>query len=405
VNSMLKPSTSPDRISALIKGYMPVLDGYRGIAIFLVFLHHCVPKGEVTSSGFLNSFYKGLMDSTWCGVDIFFVLSGFLITGIILDTCERPNFFRNFYIKRVIRIFPPYYVTLLIFCVLYLFLKNEFFNRLCSSQIWYWLYLENWLWLFQGFYDNPLLHFWSLAVEAQFYLVWPALIYFCPRKLLSWLLVIVILCTVGIRGWLLLTNPFTPSLVRILYFSTLCRIDGLVMGALLAVWMRSDCMLSRLLRRLGLVMIASGTCLGLIITIQKGFSPFTPVVLFIGFFLFSIFFGMLLVLSLAQPENSVLSRILTWFPLKKLGTVSYGFYVYHFPICWMFRDRIYQYIGKSFILNHLGTVLFCGTLSLVISLFSWYCLEQPILRLKTYFSSNRDNRSDSVTGDTSLQKN
>jgi len=75
-----------------------------------------------------------------------------------------------------------------------------------------------------------------------------------------------------------------------------------------------------------------------------------------------------------------------------LGTISYGFYVYHFPILWMLCDRIYEYVGHSFILGHLASFFFCGVLTLVVSLVSWYCLEQPILRLKSYFPSKPENK-------------
>ncbi|MEG4204417.1 acyltransferase [Microcoleus sp. Pol7_A1] len=392
---MLKLESSPDpeKVSSMLRGYMPVLNGYRGIAILLVFLYHCISYVASEHIEFADSFYKTLMSLGWCGVDAFFVLSGFLITGIVLDTREQETFFINFYARRMLRIFPVYYVFLTIFLgVIHPLIRSyEYENNLDSSQIWYWFYLENWKWIVQGVFDRgPLDHFWSLAVEEQFYLICPALIYILPRRLLSWFLGIVILSAVFFRSWLLLTPLLTPTLALSIYFNPLCRVDTLAMGSLIALWMRSERTLPRLLWMSPILVIVSGISLSIIVITQGGLEPFNPVVQSIGFSIIAIFFSSLLILSVTQSENSLLVRCLSWLPLQQLGTISYGLYVYHFPILWMLRDRIYEYVGESFILGHLASFLVGGVLTLVISIVSWYCLEQPILRLKSYFPSKRE---------------
>ena len=111
----MEASPNIEKISSLIRGYMPVLNGYRGMAILLIFLLHSVSDiaGEKAES--VNAVYRNIMNSGWIGVDAFFVLSGFLITGILLDTRNQSNFFINFYGRRILRIFPPYYVFLILF--------------------------------------------------------------------------------------------------------------------------------------------------------------------------------------------------------------------------------------------------------------------------------------------------
>nr|ACG63833.1 SxtACT [Microseira wollei] len=394
-SSILRLSPDVERASRVIRGYIPVLNGYRGIAILLVFLFHCVSDHVGESAESVNSFYRDIMKLGWCGVDAFFVLSGFLITGILLDTREKPNFFRNFYARRMLRIFPVYYVFLAIFLgVIHPLIRSyEYENNLDSTQIWYWFYLENWKWIFEGDFDErgPLIHFWSLALEEQFYLVYPALIYFLPRRLLSWFLATVFLSALLFRSWLLLTHPLTHTLSSGIYVNPLCRVDTLATGCLTALWMRSERILPRLLWIAPILMIMSGISLSIIIITQGGLALFNPLVQSIGFSLLAIFFSSLLIFSITQPENSFIVHSLSWSPLQGLGTISYGFYIYHDPIIWMLDNRIYQYIdqfiGKSFILHDLAAVFFCGVLSLSISLVSWYCLEQPILRLKTYFPS------------------
>ncbi|WP_445632991.1 Acyltransferase 3 domain-containing protein [Nostoc sp. DSM 114161] len=391
---MLKSSPNVKQVSSIIRGYMPVLNGYRGIAILLVFLRHCISEPAAERINFVEKFYTKLMFLGWCGVDAFFVLSGFLITGILLDSREKPNYFKNFYARRMLRIFPAYYVFLSIFLgIIHPLIRSyESLNHIDSSQIWYWFYLQNWYMIFRGdFLIGPISHLWSLAIEEQFYLICPALIYFLPRRLLDWFFGTVILSAVFFRSWLLLTHPLTDNLFSSIFVNPVCRVDALTIGSLIALWMRSDRILPRLLSISPILLIVSAISLGIMEITQGGLDILNPVLESIGFSILAIFFGSLLILSVTQSENSLLVKCLSWSPLQGLGTISYGFYIYHFPILWMFCDRIYEYMGYSFIVGHLATVLFCGVLTLSVSLVSWYCLEQPILRLKTYFSSNPEN--------------
>ncbi|HLO84525.1 MAG TPA: acyltransferase [Nostocaceae cyanobacterium] len=410
-SELSKLSPVPDKISNLVRGYMPVLNGYRGIAILLVFLCHCVSDilGEPVNP--LVSFYQKIMQFGWCGVDAFFVLSGFLITGILLDNRDKPNYFKNFYVRRIIRIFPVYYILLILFLGVIRPLTRSYEppNDLDSFQIWYWFYLENLQWVWQGKFDiGPISHFWSLAVEEQFYLVYPLLIYLIPRKFLSHFLGILIVGVLLYRNWLLLTNPVNFQLTAGIYVNTFCRLDSLAIGSLIALWMRSEIMIPWLVKIAPIAMIVSSIGLMIIFVIQGGVTLWTAGMDSIGFTLLAIFFGSLIVLSITKPQNSFLPRLLNWPPLQALGMISYGFYVYHCPLGFTLIDIIYQYtekyIGKYFILCHLIAVFFFGILTLAVSLLSWYFLEQPFLKLKSYFTSKQEDNSNSRNYSEELSK-
>ena len=172
--------------------HIPVLDGIRGLAIIMVLIAHFTTILEnylkeffpVAGPVFTKVALSGLM-----GVDLFFVLSGFLITGILLDTKDTNEFFKNFYARRFLRIFPLYYgVLFILFCILPKIITfDTAANEMAGHQWWLWAYLTN----FPGHpaWDNSALfklgHFWSLAVEDHFYFVWPFVVYFVSNRLLK----------------------------------------------------------------------------------------------------------------------------------------------------------------------------------------------------------------------------
>jgi peptidoglycan/LPS O-acetylase OafA/YrhL len=155
---------------------LPTLDGLRGVAILLVLLSHLTLYSEMSTTTLLDRAYQRATLAGWVGVDLFFVLSGFLITGILLDLKGSSRFFRTFYARRVLRIFPLYYAFLAIFYIALpqLLSSKDQVLRLLADQKWYWLYLQN-LQMARDGWPVPkyLAHFWSLAVEEQFYLIWP----------------------------------------------------------------------------------------------------------------------------------------------------------------------------------------------------------------------------------------
>ncbi|MBL8748679.1 MAG: acyltransferase [Planctomycetes bacterium] len=201
------------------------LDGVRGIAILAVVLMHCAMFGMVRPD-IATHWLTRTLQLGWIGVDLFFVLSGFLITGILVRTKERPHYFRNFYARRALRIFPLYYVVI----TLLLFVLPRAATTV-AEKIPYYLYVQNFAWLWPGETNHDVARTitWSLAVEEQFYLVWPAVVWLASRR---WL---VRVCVAMVVGAIALRFVLLGAGASSVYFLTPCRFDGLAAGALLAL--------------------------------------------------------------------------------------------------------------------------------------------------------------------------
>ncbi len=161
--------------SRLSSQHIPALDGIRGIAILVVMMHHFTVYGGMASTNALDRAFRTLTLPGWVGVDLFFVLSGFLITGILYDAKEKRHYFRTFYMRRVLHIFPLYYVVLVIVFLIAprLFTADAALQSFTGEQWWYWTYLSNVSTALSGWHEYLAFgHFWSLAVEEQFYLLW-----------------------------------------------------------------------------------------------------------------------------------------------------------------------------------------------------------------------------------------
>src|SRR5438132_3075751 len=188
---------------SLERGHILALDGLRGIAILLVVFSHFVSNLRLTANG-IAYVPIALAHAGWAGVDLFFVLSGFLITGILVDARGSPSYFKAFYARRALRILPAYYGFLfVIFVILPLLNLGAGANYMLARQhqAWYWLHLTNVMMAVgeipgRGPYPNTL--FWSLAVEDQFYFIWPAVFALCSTNTLRKV------CIAGIIGFVLL---------------------------------------------------------------------------------------------------------------------------------------------------------------------------------------------------------
>lgn len=341
--------------------HLPVLDGIRAIAVLLVIGWHFVLNFDPSPF----TFAYGL--ATWgqTGVDLFFVLSGFLITGILLDTKGTLHFLRNFYARRILRIFPLYYSTLAVcFLVLpALGLSGESWKQ----SGWYWIYLHNIVRTFSPEYRAGPSHFWSLAVEEHYYFVWPWLVMALDRrKLLG-----VIGAAIGVS---LLTRVLMAHYDPI--FFTPARLDGLAIGSALAIFARDVPRgLARWVPPARLVVLAMAPVL-LVIELSRIGGQITHG---LKATLVSFVFAAFLVLVLERKCGRVADRALSGRALGSIGKYSYAMYVFH--------PFLISGLRRAGMPYGVGTLLVAVVLTYVAGWISWVVLERRCLRLKRYFDS------------------
>jgi peptidoglycan/LPS O-acetylase OafA/YrhL len=327
----------------------------------------------------------------YVGVDLFFVLSGFLITGILADARGSKGFFLNFYMRRVLRIFPLYYAIVgLVTVVGPLVAPNDpKIAAVSAQQVWLWTYGVNVAaalrneWTFYG-----MNHFWSLAVEEQFYLVWPLLVAALPRKRMAHLCLVVMVLAAGLRLWFLVSGHWLAA-----YALMPSRMDELAGGGFVALLVRGPFDKAKLVRAARYLAPPATLCaLGLLFggDYLKGSLPhanaFLPSVL-------SVLFGSLHVLVTQTGPGGLLRAVLERPFLGVLGRYSYGLYVLHHPLRHLF-EKLFPPASLASHLHSaaLGAVAFtvlAGGLSLVLAMLSFRFFESPVLALKRYFEYGR----------------
>jgi peptidoglycan/LPS O-acetylase OafA/YrhL len=371
-----------DRLS-----YVPAFDGVRGVAIITVMLHN------FSITGFPNPpILTSVFDWGWVGVQLFFVLSGFLVTRILLETRLSPGAFGAFLVRRALRIMPLYYATLVVyFVVLPRVLDAPTIVAAESHQIWYWLYLSNWGDP-MGLGAPGLNHFWSLAVEAQFYFVWPFLVIgLGDRRLIR---VFVAIVVISFLSLLSLRFGFSDAGTAIYKF-TITRMGAPTIGGMAALLARRGAwrrMFERYVAPVGKVLALA---LVVIVVWRRGFSYQDVVVQTAGFTIVAVLFAMwLLVIVCDLP---VLRGVpISWpsaAPLRAIGRVSYGMYVLHYPLHWAVMKPLHGYLlagGDPRADLRLGAYMIVAmAVTYVLALISWRFFERPLLDLKRYFEVGR----------------
>ena len=408
------PSLNTPVTGVLPGGRIPILDGIRGIAVLLVMVFHFWVFGTVTGNMFWERVYAGAAGMGWVGVDLFFVLSGFLITGILYDSRGSEHYYRVFYARRTVRIFPLYYLSLALFFWIIPFLLvrlhhmefTEISNN-SRAKFFAWTYLLNWYEGLKGFnvVSLPLQHFWSLAVEEQFYLVWPFLVLTLGRRRLM------SLCG-GLMGFgLLLRLVFygihLPSAAYTLTFS---RADSLAVGAIVALAAR-DPQDWKALVKWAKILAVPALC-GVVImrvlnplcTTGPGSSPNLYMGTF-GISLVGIFFGACLTMAICLQHGSVVHRFLGSSFLRFFGKYSYCLYICHLPLIVLFAkvglnsNHLSKVLGDKFLaIVAVNGIAFAA--SIVISLLSWTLFETHWLKLKDLpFLQRADRHSEGVLED------
>jgi peptidoglycan/LPS O-acetylase OafA/YrhL len=345
--------------------HVPSLDGVRAIAALMVMFFHFFQNLTPNNTGV--SLLKTLSSFGQTGVSLFFVLSGFLITRILIREKSQPDFFRNFYFRRSLRIFPLYYFYLtLVFVIIPLISHVEI--PAFSKQIYHWVYLQDFAITFHWNYAGPI-HFWSLAVEEHFYLFFPLLVYFLSEKKLVYALAALILSSITVRYFL------TKAHFEVFYF-TFSRLDELVLGAILAILeINKKLTADKAARFMYLFIFVAMPTLVLWVVYSKDANDVLQVVKYI---LISLCYFSIIGYIVALNEHHIIKKTLSIKPLLFIGKISYGLYVYH-GICF-----------NLITVNNL-CVKFFGSfiLTILVSSVSFYFFESYFLRFKNYFIDRR----------------
>ncbi len=381
---ILGGGTTPERHRRKLEA----LDGIRGVAVLVVMLSHFerfLPPGVLSP-------LKSVFGYGWIGVDLFFVLSGFLITGILLATRTAENYLRSFYARRTLRIFPIYYATLVL-----VFIVAALFPRIAQvppvGDRWlYFVYLTNWIAVFRNAWPpNVVGHFWSLAIEEQFYLVWPLCVLLLSRKTLFRTAVAASAIALAIRiVWLAATGGPNEGIL----LATFTRMDSLLLGAIGAMVFEGTITI-RLPNRLAAWSLVP---LGAFVVGALASPKPLAFVESIGYTLLALGFGML-VLDAARGDGAargersgVVQRVFRNAVLRNVGKYSYGMYVYHVLVLGACELVIFNRIPEALRANPLVGLCYIGGLTLVtyaVSVASFELVEKRILGFKRYFESGR----------------
>ncbi len=345
--------------------YIPALDGLRGVAILLVISYHYFEKDTPW------------VHLGWAGVDLFFVLSGYLITKRLIETSNYPNRYVMFYRNRALRIFPLYFlVVVLFYASIYFLVRPQNLHRFdfyLNNKVSYLLFLQNWLFLHNRPIEGHLIHLWSLAVEEQFYLVWPLFLYtFYKNKYFKNILWGIIIGVLVLRNVLYYFDNQT-----LYYYHTLCRIDSMVCGALIFFISTSNIQ-TTLIKWLGIA-AAFVVLAGILIFKSAGFSSAFNTT--IGYTALAFLFTSVLYYLIQNP-GSIAASLLKNRTLRFIGKISFGIYIFHIPVFVICHQRLSSIFQQRFqAANYLPEII-CLLISIILSIISYYFYESYFLKLK-----------------------
>jgi peptidoglycan/LPS O-acetylase OafA/YrhL len=367
--------------------HLPALDGLRGVAILLVLAIHFTVMRPL---GRMDAVVFSLARTGWAGVDLFFVLSGFLITGILYESRSRPHSLRTFYARRFLRIFPLYYGFLLVLFALGPLVapESDWLDTVGRSQIWHWAYLSNVLAALEGWDSVPHLgHLWSLAIEEQFYLLWPLAVLTLSRRrliqLCGGLLVVSFVARVT-----LLASGASPIAV---YALTFTRWDGLAVGALVALLGRGTVRSRQMLRWSGPVAGVGTLALAAMVWAEPYRSHYGLAMQVVGYPVLAFVFGALLVRVLAAPATAGLGRMMRRPSLRFMGRYSYGIYIVHAPLAGWLMSRgvspaLLPRLWGSAIPGQIIFWVAATAVTVGVAVPVWHLWERPFLSLKRHFT-------------------
>jgi peptidoglycan/LPS O-acetylase OafA/YrhL len=366
----------PVMAAPIISRRLDAVDGLRGLAILAVLLYH-IKNGVMPAEA-----EPAIFDLGWAGVDLFFVLSGFLITGILWDSRERGNYFKVFYARRTLRIFPLYFLVLFAIYVvgpaaLRAFHRSSIIRGFIhpETQIYAWTYVLNVAMAFSIPITGMLGHFWSLSIEEQFYLAWPLVIRNFSRCRL-----IQVCAAMIVVSLLLRTAFYLYGWNYAAYVLTICRMDGLAIGAVIALALRNHEDWLLLLKFAPAVTMLSAVSVAILAWHSAAFSGVW--MLTAGLTAFGLFFGGCLTLAVHFEPGFLKMPTLRFF-----GKYSYCLYCVHQPIIQLLVragfafDVLVALVRQPAFAAVITNFMLIGV-SVAVALASWHLFEKHFLRLK-----------------------
>ena len=374
---------------------IPELDGLRGIAISLVVLIHYFywgPPNLGSAASVMNHVYvwfERCVALGWTGVDLFFVLSGFLIGGILIDSRDSENYYKAFYMRRFYRILPIYYLTILGYIILLWTLRPAMRLHFPApveawpdaSVLWLFAFVQNfrftshtslgWHWF------SPT---WSLAVEEQFYLVAPLLVRRLSRRTLFGVLCAVVVAAPAARMWVHFHLPVDKISLDLAYILMPCRADSLAIGILLALLWRTESFREWLAGHHSALYGFFGVFLGGVVVLGL-WSPsnLSLPMESVGYTWIALFYGSVLMLVM-EKRSGLVAALTRLGILRDLGRVSYCFYLLHSGVSWLILEAMAAMIRKP----ALGAIAAANCASAIVvyalAKISWRNLEDPLLR-------------------------
>jgi peptidoglycan/LPS O-acetylase OafA/YrhL len=334
--------------------YIPQFDYLRGVAVLVVMLFH--------ASHDVQSFPMArFVEFGWTGVDLFFVLSGFLITGILLNTREQRGYFTNFYARRILRIWPLYFALLgvMFIAVPLLFPRWSATAMGNARPAWpFVLFIQNLA--IPHAITGPLSATWSLAIEEQFYFAWPLLIFLLPRRAIQWLAVAIVVCSPLLRLGITLTHPHVS-----MYFNTFTRLDGLAVGSFLAIWLpeaKAGTVKRWALAALPIALISA-------VLIDHTWIRYSAI---------AIAAGSIVSLSFFVTFNNRF--------LRYTGRISYGLYLLHLATFGLAtKPELRRHYPHAPAWNDIAYLAVGLAVSYGLASLSWFLFESQILRAKKWF--------------------
>jgi peptidoglycan/LPS O-acetylase OafA/YrhL len=380
--------------------HIPTLDGLRGVAIVAVMLRHFVtmPELRMIDVPFLLASGGG-----WVGVDLFFALSGFLITGILIDVRGSPMWVRNFFARRALRIVPPYAATLALLTLSLPLIARLDPASAYGAQVfhamrwWYWTHSVDLMLAVAGRWQVTQLntaHFWSLALEEQFYLVWPLVVALCPPRRLAMTCLFVAAGSAITRVAFALAGA-SPVTV---YTLPITHLDALALGSALAAMRRTPQMWDRIgpwarafasipgLRWWTCIFIGLTT----MVLLDRSGGIDSAMMQMLGFPLIGLAAVSLVAAAVEAPIGSALQRWLSSPALQGLGRYSYGIYVLHYPLFYLLVHlgldvRRMPTVGGSLLIAQCVVVAVAATTAVCLAWLSYRFVETPFLRMKKRF--------------------